>query len=223
MTSKLTSHQIEGFRSLILPAYNVEQLRELGIPEDEVRDYERFKLVPVELLEGSAWNYKDEDPAMEAALANNLKRNGQVENLNVREKKNGMLAVGDGHHRTTQFQRDGRSFVLVCDHGPISDKELQRIVLEKQETNFPTNKGKLNSILLGLAQKYSIEDLSLSLPWSDKALRKLMNKKKKPVLPVVEKKKSPFKTVFLKVHKDDHDLLITRLAQLQEEIESLSF
>jgi len=220
--NKLTKTQVQELRSQILPAYDIDQLKGLGLPEEEVRDYSRFKLVPVELLEGSSWNYKEEDPATQEALANNIQRNGQIENLNVRLKKNGIYAVGDGHHRTTQFQKDGRSFVLVCDHGHINEKELQRIVLEKQETNFPTNQGRLDNILLGLVTTYDIEDLSSSLPWSQKKLQKLLKKKKQNIIPAVKKQKT-HKTVFLTVHMDDHELLITRLNQLQEEIESLNF
>jgi len=221
--TKLTTAQIEALRSQILPAYHVDQLKAQDVPEGEIRDYSRFKLVPVQLLEGSSWNYKDGDPDMEKALDGNLKRNGQIENLNVRLKKNGLYAVGDGHHRTDNFRVNGRSLVLVCDHGAITDKELQRIVLEKQETNFPTNKGRLNNILLGLVQKYDVEDLAVSMPWSSKQLQKILKKQKKQIIPPVKKKKSPIKTVFLKVHKDDFPLLQSKLAELQEEIESLTF
>ena len=55
--------------------------------------------VKVSHLSKAAWNYKDEDAEQTKKLIANFKRNGQVENLQIRQRGNGSYEVVNGNHR----------------------------------------------------------------------------------------------------------------------------
>ena len=51
-----------------------------------------FHSLPIDKLVEASWNYKDDDEVLQEKLAENIKRNKQIENIIVRE-----LEIGRAH------------------------------------------------------------------------------------------------------------------------------
>lgn len=165
---------IEDLSNLIVPAFNIESLTSIGVPEHEINDFARFKLIPVELLVNASWNYKEDDATIDKKLEANIKRQGQTENINVRLLNTGYYEVGNGNHRNNIFTKNGRKYALCCDHGDISEAEFKRRVIEQNETRYKTNTISLAELISELSQSYNLEDLEESMPHAKEDLEDMM-------------------------------------------------
>ena len=58
-----------------------------------------FIEVPIDKLVKADWNYKTEDDKKQEKLKENIKRNGQIENILIRELDTGYYEVVNGNHR----------------------------------------------------------------------------------------------------------------------------
>jgi hypothetical protein len=96
----------------------------------------RFKTVPISSLQKAGWNYKTNDPVMQARLVENIRRNGQVENILVRDIEDGKREVINGNHRLDALLTLGYEHVMVCDLTPMTLDHAKRLALETNETRF---------------------------------------------------------------------------------------
>lgn len=128
--------------------------------------FSKFQLIPIERLVGADWNYKEDDEEKSRALAANLKRNGQIENIIVRELDTGAFEVVNGNHRYRAMQQLGADKVIACNLGVISLAEAQRIAIETNETRFPTDHLKLSGLMKELAASTSLAELAETMPFS---------------------------------------------------------
>ena len=55
--------------------------------------------IEVKQLVKADWNYKQENEIQTENLINNFKRNGQIENIIIRELDSGFFEVVNGNHR----------------------------------------------------------------------------------------------------------------------------
>ena len=58
-----------------------------------------FIEIPTDKLVKADWNYKTEDQEKQEKLKENIKRNGQIENIIIRELETGFFEVVNGNHR----------------------------------------------------------------------------------------------------------------------------
>jgi len=158
---------VTELQKLIVPAFDPDKLKAAGIPDYEAGEFLRYKVVPLELLVGAAWNYKEVDEAIKEALSSNVKRQGQVENLNVRELDTGYFEVGNGNTRISVFNENGRQFTIVCDHGKLSEAEFKRRVIEQNETHNNPDNIKLAELMSELTEIYSAQDLAETMPYTE--------------------------------------------------------
>ena len=70
----------------------------MGVKNKTLKDY-GFELMEVSKLIKADWNYKTDDEKKLKDLQENFKRNGQVENIIVRELSKGKYEVVNGNHR----------------------------------------------------------------------------------------------------------------------------
>jgi hypothetical protein len=164
--------KIQQLHKQILPAFNKDMLVKGDVPETEINEFLRYKLIPLELLVNAPWNYKKDDEDIEGKLSNNIKRQGQTENINVRLLETGYFEVGNGNHRAKVFNKNGRAFVLCCDHGNISSYEFKRRCIEQNETRFESDNLRLSELIKELTESFSIDDLAESSPFSADELEK---------------------------------------------------
>lgn len=126
---------------------------------------ERYKLVKIDQLVKADWNYKNDNPELAAKLAENMKRNGQVENILVRHLPTGFLEVVNGNHRFDALKLLGAEEVMAYDLGEISQEHAMRIAIETNETRFDSDSEKLEGILREIAGSFSLEDLAATMPF----------------------------------------------------------
>lgn len=163
-----------------------------------------FQEVKTSALCKAPWNYKDNDDRAMAALGENIKRNGMLENLVVRQLKTGALEIINGNHRYDALQQLGIEEVTVCNVGKVSDAVARRIAVELNETEFPTDKLRLGQVLREITAEFDVEDLMATMPYSDKELDKLMNLEDGPTSRGVQKSPSDASedTVVIKICLD---------------------
>lgn len=108
-------------------------------------------------------------------LKENIKRNGLILNLVVRELDTGFYEVLDGNHRL-QVARDlGLGMAHVYNMGKITDSKAQRLALEINENTFEHDPLKMGRLMAGLKDSETFEDLAETLPWKREELDNFAN------------------------------------------------
>jgi len=118
---------------------------------------DQYEIIPIEKLKKAPWNYKRNDEERSRKLEANLRRNGQIINLNVRSLKDGFYEVIDGNHRLEALKAIGQKKVIAFNHGTLTEAEAKRIAVEINETQFLNDSVALEAILEELS--YSYDDL----------------------------------------------------------------
>lgn len=134
----------------------------------ELKDY-GYELMEVSKLVKADWNYKEDDEKKLNDLVNNIKRNGQVENLIVR-KVGEKFEIVNGNHRYDALKELKIKKAIVCNKGEISKPEAMRLAVETNETRFPNDNVKLAGIVSSMVEEFEIEDLSGTLPFTAKEI-----------------------------------------------------
>lgn len=133
-----------------------------------------YTILPVTKLIKASWNYKYNDAVLMQKLKENIKENGQIENMIVREISPDVFEVVNGNHRL-DILLDLKIKQAHCFNlGKISDNKAKRIAIETNETKFPVDSMKLSDILKNLIKEYSIEELAITMPYSATELESLM-------------------------------------------------
>lgn len=167
----------------------------------------KFENVSVDKLVKATWNYKGSDEIMLEKLVENIKRNGVVETLLVRELPTGALEITNGNHRYDAIVKLGIPEVMVCNVGKISEAKAKRMAVELNETAFPNDPMSLGALLREVTTEFGLEDSLSSLPYSEQELDKLMKIDNWPT----GEQKSP---------KDDGDMITVRLVMDDSQFEA---
>jgi hypothetical protein len=138
-------------------------------------DFTKFKVLEVEKLCKAEWNYKHENDFLTEKLQANFERNGQMENILVRELEDGTYEVVNGNHRYDVLQKLGVSQVVAYDLGKISKEEAMRIAIETNETKFQVDQIKLGEVIAEVAKEFTQDDLVTSLPFSPQEIENFVN------------------------------------------------
>lgn len=136
---------------------------------------EGFIEVPIEKLVPADWNYKTEKPELVEKLKNNLKRNGQIENILIRELKTGFYEVVNGNHRYVALKDLEWKSVICFNLGEISDSKAKRIAIETNETKFSADPLKLAALIADILQDFPVEDISSTMPYSEEEIENFKN------------------------------------------------
>lgn len=147
----------------MIQGFSNELLEKLGIPPELANQFSNYVIIPLDKIVKASWNYKDEDEEKSEKLSNNLERNGQLENIIVRELEDGMFEVGNGNHRLDEYEKKGWGYAIAYNCGKISESEMKRIAIETNETKFPIIRPKLGGILAELNNEF--DDLELTMPF----------------------------------------------------------
>lgn len=123
-----------------------------------------FCSIQIDRLVKAGWNYKTNNEELAEKLANNIKRNGQIENIIIRELQTGFYEVVNGNHRLDVLKSIGYSDVYCYNLGFITENQAKRIAIETNETKFSTDKGLLDDILKELQTDFDIDDLISTMP-----------------------------------------------------------
>lgn len=135
---------------------------------------DKFKLMEIDRCVKADWNYKDDNEELTVKLMENIKRNGQVENLLVRSLESGFLEVVNGNHRYEALKRLGAKNVMVYDLGTITNAEAYRIAVETNETKFTTDQVKLSDLIKDMTGQFSQDELLATMPYTAEQLANLL-------------------------------------------------
>lgn len=121
-----------------------------------------FCELPVASMIKADWNYKVDDAKLSAKLEENIRRNGQIENIIVRELDDGTFEVVNGNHRLDVMRRLEFENVYCYNLGSVGLPEAQRIAIETNETKF-----KSEAVMRGLQADFTIDDLTMTISVGD--------------------------------------------------------
>jgi hypothetical protein len=130
-----------------------------------------YKVIELSKLVKADWNYKEDDHEIAKKLKKNIENNGQIENLIVRNLGNGTWEVINGNHRLDVMHDLGLKTAMCCDLGMISLQQAKRVAIETNETKFPNDPLKLMEVIKDLGSTFEVEDLSLSLPYTEDEIK----------------------------------------------------
>ncbi|QDP64653.1 MAG: hypothetical protein Unbinned4585contig1001_17 [Prokaryotic dsDNA virus sp.] len=126
-----------------------------------------FTEVSIDKLIKADWNYKTEDLQKSKKLKENIKRNGQVENILIRELETGDFEVVNGNHRLDVFRDLGIKKVMGYNFGIISQQQAMRIAIETNETKFDSDSIVLAERIKELTEEFNLDDLVSTLPYNE--------------------------------------------------------
>lgn len=130
--------------------------------------------LPMEKLAKAPWNYKMDDPVLLEKLMENIKRNGQIENILVRELDTGFFEVVNGNHRIDALKKLEMKEVVCFNLGPITERQASRIAIETNETRFQTNNASLAGLIKEIADEVDLGDLSTTLPFTESEMGEMI-------------------------------------------------
>lgn len=130
-----------------------------------------LEVVPLARLCEAPWNYKEDDDDMQAKLVANMRRNGQIVNLNVRvlDEVDGdgqpFLEVIDGNHRLRALRQIDLEAAYVFNHGRIALSEAQRLSTELNEMWFSANTMQLAKMMQAVEDDFDRDELLATSPF----------------------------------------------------------
>lgn len=129
---------------------------------------ENYIELPINKLVKAVWNYKVDDEALLEKLKNNLKTNGQIENIIVRVLPTGFYEIVNGNHRYDALKAIGTEKAVCYNLGEITLSAAQRIAIETNETRFDSNKEALAKLIeeIKLSNEFTDEELNTTFPFT---------------------------------------------------------
>lgn len=197
---------------------------------------ERWVKVGVDKLVKANWNYKEDNDELKEKLKENIKRNGQIENIIVRELDTGFLEIVNGNHRYDAMVELGIKEVVVYNLGKISVEQAIRTAIETNETKFENNWIKYSDLIKEISNVYGIEDLERTLPHSAYEINKFiassnfdwnsfLEEKRNLVRESVDDEESEkdveIKLLVKKEIKESFDLIYDRIFYLIKEVKKI--
>lgn len=129
-----------------------------------------FIEIPINQLVKADWNYKKDDENKKEKLKNNIKRNGQIENIIVRRLDSGFYEVVNGNHRFDALKDLGIETAVCYDLGKINQQQAIRIAIETNETRFESDHLLLAERIQEIIEEFNIDDLLETMPYSEHEL-----------------------------------------------------
>jgi len=123
--------------------------------------------ISLDKLVKADWNYKTEDKDKQEKLKENIKRNGQIENIIIRELDTGFYEVVNGNHRLSVLKDLNIEKAYSYNLGKITQAQAIRIAIETNETKFDTDSIALAERVKELTKEFDLKDLINTLPYSE--------------------------------------------------------
>lgn len=135
-----------------------------------------YEVMPFNKLVKADWNYKEEDAEQLKKLKANIKENGQIENIIVREKGD-KYEIVNGNHRYDAFKDLGFKNVVVNNLGKISKQNAIKKAIQTNETKFQADQLQLSELFAELLKEFTPEELSKTMPYTTKEIEDWANLK----------------------------------------------
>lgn len=136
---------------------------------------DKYQEIEIGKLTKADWNYKEEDFLTESKLIENLRKNGQVENIIVREIDGDRFEVINGNHRLKVYKTLGYKKVICYNLGKVSLLAAKQIAIETNETRFAPDRIKLAERISELAEEFGAQQIAFTMPFSEAEINNLQN------------------------------------------------
>lgn len=134
-----------------------------------------YVAISVKKLVKAKWNYKEDDAEKLGKLVANIKKNGQIENLIVRELPKGTFEIVNGNHRYDAMLELKQEDAVCYNLGKITLGTAKRIAIETNETRFASNKNLLAERIAELMKEFTLEDLESTMPYTAIEIQSFIN------------------------------------------------
>ena len=131
--------------------------------------------IEISKLVKANWNYKEENEKQTDKLIENFKRNGQIENILIRELDTGFYEVVNGNHRLDVMKILKQKKAHAYNFGKIGLPEAQRIAIETNETKFESDSIKLAEIITTLTKEFPQDELVKTMPYTDEEINNMQD------------------------------------------------
>ncbi len=135
--------------------------------------------IPLANIIKAPWNYKEDDEEKMLSLIENIKEDGQLENVIVRElgegeykvvngveTGTGLYEMVNGNHRHDGFSRCEYRSILCYNLGGVSLEKAKLIAVKTNETKFGTNTLLLARVVGDILGKYDFDYVEKQMPYS---------------------------------------------------------
>lgn len=134
-----------------------------------------FVRIPLSKLVKAPWNYKHDDADLMAKLVENIRQNGELQNIVVRELGDGTYEIVNGNHRFDAYKTLGMTDAACKNVGKVSDARARRIALELNQTSFPHDAVKMSSLVGEIAVEVPVLDLEKTMPYSGQEIQNMID------------------------------------------------
>ena len=134
-----------------------------------------FITLPINSLVAADWNYKVQNTFVQGKLVENIRRNGQLETIIVRELDENRYEVVNGNHRLAAFITLEAKEIAVCNVGKITDAAARRMAIETNETRFERNDLVFAERLTEIMQEFPASELLLTMPYTEEELQSALS------------------------------------------------
>lgn len=146
------------------------------IQEKLSNSFSNYCILPINKLVKAKWNYKNDDEEKKQKLKNNILKNGQIENIIVRELGD-KYEVVNGNHRLDVLLELKKKKVFCYNLGKISTAQAKKIAIETNETKFENDLLKLADLFSDISKEFSITELAETMPFTEKELQNFLELK----------------------------------------------
>lgn len=140
-----------------------------------------FQTIKLEKLKKADWNYKEENDVLTCKLIENIKKNGQIENVIVREIEDEIYEVVNGNHRLDVFIALEIPDIFCYNLGKVDIRTAQRIAIETNETKFATDSVRLSLLIKDIIDEFDIDEIEKTMPFNKQELEDFINLSDMPV------------------------------------------
>lgn len=138
----------------------------------KMKDYDiqiKWGYIDIDLLDKAKWNYKEDDEEKQKKLTNQIKKNGQLENIIIRSKGK-RFEIVNGNHRLDTFKELGYKKAMCSNIGSVPLEVAKRVAIETNETSFKEDDIKLIELMKEILDKFDLEELKSTMPFNDDEL-----------------------------------------------------
>lgn len=171
--SDLPVFKISDFPGVADAFASVRERFEEEFPELDL--FLNIAFIPFGLLDKAPWNYKHDDKEAAKKLLEQIRKEGQIINCCVREKRSGRFEIVDGNHRYDIFKILGQGYVFAFDlrrkdGTPITKIEAKRLAPEINETKFKLDPLKFAPLAQELIGHFGLDELTRTMNFTGKEL-----------------------------------------------------
>jgi len=134
------------------------------------KNFQNLKIIEINKLCPAAWNYKTDNDELKEKLKNNIKQDGQIENVIIRELETGFYEVVNGNHRLLAMKELGFEQMICYNCGKISDAKAKLIAIKTNETKFEADHIKLAEVIISLKDEFTLDQIEEVTPFDKESL-----------------------------------------------------